>query len=253
MKNPNSHEFEYRAINPRMIKFDESYQRPLDMHRVERIVKEWDGNLFNEPKVSLRDGAFYCFNGQHSVVAWRKKFGDKPVMCKVFKGMTWLDECEAFIQQQGISKDPTTAEKLGAAFNAKRPDVVDMVNGAMLAGYKVSFKSSKAADTIIAIAALYRAYTTLGKQMYTEMLSAMHEAWPGNRDAVDAGIIGAMVLFYQVYGGKFNSDDLAKSLRRIAPMEIKTGALANTTKERARVILRKYNWKRTNRKLEDVL
>jgi hypothetical protein len=61
-----------------------------------------------------------------------------------------------------------------------------------------------------------------------------------------------MCLFYDKYNGKFKSEDLAKALRRITPMEIITSALPpKNGKDRARVILRAYNWKRNSRRLED--
>ena len=201
MKYPKGHEFEHKYLRPSQIAADPLYQRPLDQRRVEKIANEFSGDLFNEPKVSYRDGKYWVFNGQHSIAAWRKYHNgdDKPVYCKVFKGMTWLEECDAFMKQNGLSKDPTTNEKLHAAFNSKDPDVVDMVEKAKLCGFDVNFSLSKTPTRIIALSALFRAYKMLGGEAFLDMLTAIKEAWYGDIDAVSQQIITGIVLIVAIY------------------------------------------------------
>ena len=251
MNYPKGHEFEYRQLRPSQIKADPLYQRKLDTNRVNKIVKEFNGDLFNEPKVSYRDGQFWVFNGQHTIAAWKKFFDneDKLIQCKVFKGMTWLEECEAFIAQNGISKDPTTNEKLSAALEAKRPDVVGMVAGAELAGFSVNFKNSKnTPNTICAVSAAFKAFIRLGAEQYIDMLTAINEAWKGDPDAVCAQIINAMALFYKTYKGNFRREDLVKSLHKITPASIiRNGRQVGTKNGFAREIVKAYNVKRRYR------
>ena len=157
MKYPKGHEFEFKWLRPSQTSIDPLYQRQLDQRRVDQIIKEYDGDLHNEPKVSYRDGKYWVFNGQHSIAAWRGIHNgeDMPVYCKVFKGMTWLEECEAFMKQNGLSKDPTTNEKLRAAFNSKDPAVVDMVEKAKLCGFNVDFSLNKTPTRIVATNRVY--------------------------------------------------------------------------------------------------
>ena len=257
MKYPNGHEFDFRSLRPSQIKVDPLYQRRLDVNRVNRIVKEFNGDLFNEPKVSFRDGQFWVFNGQHTIAAWKKLNNneDKLIYCKVFKGMTWLDECEEFIAQNGISVDPTTNEKLSAALEAKRPDVVGMVNGAELAGFLVNFKGHKnTPNTICAVSALFKAFHRLGSEQYIDMLTTIRDAWIGESDAVCAQILNAMAMFYKTYGGNFKREDLAKSLKRITPAEIiRHGRSVGMKNGFAREILKCYNTRRSRNRLEDML
>ena len=46
-----------------------SYQRELNPERVKRISRSFDERIANEPKVSLRDGHYYVFDGQHVIAA----------------------------------------------------------------------------------------------------------------------------------------------------------------------------------------
>lgn len=248
---PKGHEFEYKTLKPSQLKIDHLYQRPLDVKRVERIAKEFDGDVFNEPKVSYRDGAYWIFNGQHSVAAWKKYHNneDKPLTCKVYRGMTWLDECEAFIKQNGLDKDPTTNEKLRAAFNSNDPDVVDMVKKSELCGYTVDFVISKTPTRIVATSALLRAYKSLGSDAFLDMMTAIRDAWYGDMDAVSVQILTGMATFYKTYYGGFERDGLVSKLRTVKPAQIIRDGKAFTARKNtySQEICKLYNVKRRNR------
>lgn len=255
MKYPKGHEFEHKLLRPSQVRIDPLYQRDLDTKRVDKIVKDFNGDCFNEPKVSYRDGVYWGVDGQHSIAAWRKIHNneDKPLLCKVFKGMTWLEECEAFVRQNGIKKDPTTNEKLKAQFHASDPDVVDMKMKAELCGFVVDFAQSKTPTRIVATSALFRAYKTLGGEAYLDMLTTIKKAWFGDMDAVSAAIIGGLTTFYKTYYGNFKSDDFVNALKRVTPAEIiRNGkAFRNRANTYSREILKVYNVRRKANRLED--
>lgn len=244
MRYPNGHEFEYKYLRPSQIEIDPLYQRRLRTAVVDNIVKEFNGDTFNEPKVSNRDGKYWVFDGQHTLAAWRKmnSNADKPIYCKVFKGMTWLDECKRFIVQDGFGGDPSVNEKLNAAYESREPDVVNMVDGAGLVGFKISFRNNKNNKTICAVSALYKAYNKLGADAYMEMLTAIRDAWQFDPDSVSAPIINAMSTFYKTYGGNFKRTDLVNSLKRITPMQIiREGRTLRMKNGFAREIVKSYN------------
>lgn len=250
MKYWNGHEFEYRWLRPSLLMIDPLYQRNLDTARVDRIVKDFNGDVFNEPKVSFRDGKYWVFDGQHSVAAWRKLFNgeDKPIYCKVYKGMTWLDECGRFIDQDGYDKDPTVSDTLRAAYEARRPDVVGMVKGAELVGFKVNFKGAKNNKTIVSVGALHKAFCKLEPNDYVDMLTAIRDAWNFDPDSVCAPIVSAMALFYKTYGGNFKRVDLVNSLKRVLPYDIiRNGKSRREKNGFAREIVKTYNTKRKYR------
>lgn len=245
MSYPKGHEFEMKALYPSQIKYDPLYQRELDAKRAAKIAAEFDGDIFNEPKVSYRDGAYWCFNGQHSIAAWKiyHKNQDKPVNCKVFKGMTWLEECEAFVKQNGLNKDPTTNQKLRAAYNSSNPDVVDMVDLAKLAGFIVDFSPNQATRRIICTSTLFRAYKKLDREAYLDMLTTLMTTWGGDTDSLNRQILDGLTTFYKTYYGNFKSDDLIKNLRKIHPTEIMRNGKNYTTQKNgyAREITKVYN------------
>lgn len=255
MKYPNGHEFEHKWLRPSQVRADPLYQRELDLKRVDRIVKEFDGDIFNEPKVSYRGGVYWVFDGQHSIAAWRKITGDadKPIFCKVFKGMTWLEECEAFVKQNGIKADPTTNQKLRAQYNARHPQVVDMKARAELCGFVVDFSTSKTATRIICVSTLFRAYNTLGPDAYLDMLTAIRDSWFGDMDAVSRQIITGMMAFYKNYYGNFRQEDLVTSLKRVTPAEILRNGKSFTSRTNTygKEILKIYNIRRKANRLED--
>lgn len=254
-KYPKGHEFEYKILYPSQIKFDPLYQRQLDARRIDKIVKEFDGDVFNEPKVSYRDGCFWCFNGQHSIAAWKKIHNnqDKPLTCKVFKGMTWVEECEAFIKQNGIAKDPTSNDKLRAEWNKKDPDVCDMVDTCELCGFLVDFVNSKMPTRIVATSTLFRAYKSLGHDVFQDMMLAIKESWYGDPDAVSNQIISGMKDFYKAYYGHFKHDDLVKSLRKVQPIYIIRNGKTYTSKKNgyAFEIVKTYNKSRSKYRMDE--
>lgn len=251
MKYYKGHEFDFVNLRPSQIKVDPLYQRPLDQKRVAQIVKEWNGDLVNEPKVSYRDGQYWIFNGQHTTAAWQHLHCgmDKPILCKVYKGMTWLEECEAFMEQNGLSKDPTTNEKLNAAFNSKNPDVVDMVEKCELCGFVVDFKASKTPTRIVATGALFRAYKRLGGEAFLDMMTAIKEAWYGDMDAICAQIITGLSTFYKTYDGNFTREKLVASLKCVTPSKIIARGKNDTKRSNTytREIVREYNKKKKYR------
>lgn len=254
MKYPSGHEFEYKYLRPSQINIDESYQRMLDVPRVDAIVKKFNGDIFNEPKVSFRDGQYWCFDGQHSISAWEMlhKGSDKPIYCKVFKGMTWLDECEIFLAQDGISKDIKIHHAIKVARAMRRKDILEMEDGANAAGYSVNYDLSKGEGQIVATTALLRAYNKLGYDGYVEMLKTLKAAWGYDKYAIDNRMINAMTRVYAEYDGMFKSEDLVRSITLIQPAEMIRNGKGSRRGVKGEIV-KAYNKRRRTNRLPDEL
>lgn len=220
---PNGHEFEFLKLKPSQIRVDKDYQRPLDNLRVNKIVKDFNGDIFNAPKVSYRDGEYWCFDGQQSTAVWNTLHNnsDEPLECKVFYGMTWEDECNAFIAQNGFSKDVATLWKMRAAYNRGDFDMINMVDILESCGYYIRLMSKRNSGfEIKAVGAIRKCYNELGSEAFTDMMSVLMEAWGGDPDSVTQQILNGMRIFYKTYYGMFTHDALVTSLKRVLPSDI---------------------------------
>ena len=254
---------EYKQLSTKDLQVDEMYQRSIDERRVKRIVKEYDPCLVNPIKVSFREGKYWIFDGRHTSVVEktvRGKGRDVLVDCKVFYGLSRMDECDLFIEQTGASANVKAAEKLRVRYNFGDQDVIGMVNDAACAGVRVDFTAKQAMNKLTAYSTIMKLYLHFkqenARDRYIDMLSVLRSAWNSSKESFESEILKGMAKFYDVYYGSFKSKDLATSLSHIAPIQIvrEGKALVSgsaTDISYARIILRTYNTNRRTNRLED--
>ena len=252
---------EYKKMSTKELCVDEMYQRDIDRKRVDRIVRSYDPCLVNAIKVSFRDGHYYIFDGRHTAVVEKIVKGngaDTMVECKVYHGLTRLDEMELFVAQNGESAAVSVNAKLKALYNFGDKDVIGMVQGAQCAGVRVDFSRAQAMNKVTALSTLMKLYMSLPREQYIDMLSTIRMAWNGVPDSFCREILTGMGKFYSTYYGQFTSKHLAKSLSKVAPSQIPRegkamGAATLSASVYARIILRIYNSGRSVNRLEDKL
>ena len=108
--------YKLMEVSSRDLEIPDAYQRRLNTERVAKIVTGFNERIANEPKVSFRDGHYYVFDGQHTIVARRHMNGnnDLPILCKVYYGMTEAEEALLFAMQTGCSAALTPSARLRA-------------------------------------------------------------------------------------------------------------------------------------------
>lgn len=254
----NTVDYEYKPINTKNINVDRLYQRDLNMTKVRKIVRAFNPYLVNAVKVSFRDGKYYVFDGQHTIAAIKEKNrgNDCQVDCKVFYGLTRLDEMNLFIAQNGEASAVQSREKFRALNNNGDPEIRDMVRLCTMAGLIADFERGQSQNRIIATSTLYKAYKELDSEDFVDMLKIIKEAWDGSTDSLVGDIIGGMAIFYKTYVGEFKRKTLVDRLKRKSPTEIvRDGKVSNAsgTRKFARVILGVYNKGTTRGRLEDRL
>lgn len=242
----NNTNFEYKQVNTKEILVDPLYQRDLDQRKVDAIVKNFDWNLVNPPKLSFRDGKYWVFDGQHTIAACKSKRGGKDfsMLCKVYYGLRHDEELELFLQQNGRSSPVSVYAKFRALYKFGDPDVTAMVKACENVGLRVDFSNSGGTNKIVALQTLYKAYKSLGPVILTDMLSVIKESWNGIPESLNREIIAAMTVFYKNYQGSFNRKRLVKILRKTDPVAIVREGKSITTRSEigcARVIFRAYN------------
>ena len=129
--------YQMQEINSAELNVDRDlYQRKKHMDKVSRIVSVWDERIANEPKVSYRNGKFYVFDGQHTILAREALNNDKPVdiLCKVYTGLTVHDEALLFALQMGISSKPSSGERLRANIFGEESEAVAFCKATTVVG-----------------------------------------------------------------------------------------------------------------------
>ena len=94
----------------------ELYQRGVERKRVELIARDFNEYIVNEPKVSFRNGRYYVMDGQHTIEGCILLNGgeDRPILCKVYTGLTMEQETLLFAEQNGHAAPLSAGIKLRA-------------------------------------------------------------------------------------------------------------------------------------------
>lgn len=98
-----------KLIYPREI-----YQRGVERKRVELIARDFNEYIVSEPKVSFRNGRYYVMDGQHTIEGCILLNGgeDRPILCKVYTGLTMEQETLLFAEQNGHAAPLSAGIKL---------------------------------------------------------------------------------------------------------------------------------------------
>lgn len=250
--------WEYKDINTKMLCVDKLYQRDVDMRRVRRMANAYRKEEANAIKVSYRDGKLWIFDGQHTAEMYKLMNGGRDclVECRVFYGLTWLDECELFLLQNGVdARSVKMEEKFKARFNRGDTDVVQMVELAQDCGIRVDFTKKKGENRICALTTLNKIYNALGDDDYKALLSLIHDTWGGDEVSYSSEMLKGMYVFYTTYKGQFNRARFIKACGKTSASVIIREGKASTAPgfaKYARQIWNFYNYGTKNR-LPDLL
>ena len=103
----------------------ETYQRDLQTDEVKEIIAQFSPYLLNEPKVSFRNGKYYVFDGQHTIISLLEMNEGKnlQIRCKVYYGMTEQEEAKIFSMQTGAGRKLSPADKIRAEITSVKTDL----------------------------------------------------------------------------------------------------------------------------------
>ena len=211
------HSYEYVMLYPEQIKKDPKYQREIDVARIKKITKNWDDDLVNAPKVSLREnGNYYVFNGQHTLAAWKKRYGNKMIQCKVYRGLTETEEKDLFVKQEGFSKAVGLVDKLRAEYNSGNDEVMDMVRCVALAGCTMDFenRTSQTQNRINAVTTAYNVYKEVGHDNFINILDILRRSFYGDYKGFQDGFLKGMKYLFKHYGDKITIRQMVTALQK---------------------------------------
>lgn len=84
------------------------YQRDLVERRVQEIVSHFNPLRLGTPEAAFYDGHFWCWDGQHRIMALRK-MGRRTVWCRVAYGYS-MQECADAFADQGENRSRVPAK-----------------------------------------------------------------------------------------------------------------------------------------------
>ena len=189
-----------KLIYPREI-----YQRGLERKRVELIARDFNEYIVNEPKVSFRNGRYYVMDGQHTIEGCILLNGgaDRPILCKVYTGLTMEQEALLFAEQNGHAAPLSAGIKLRAK----------------VVGGDAPSKAFVAATNRVGLSLNYDSMQ-LGEEIYCEALRHIVAAWEGRPDSFRAAVLRGMMYFVQLYRGQYSEERLVRALSGVHPMEL---------------------------------
>ena len=247
-----------RKISSELL-IDYGYQRPLSSVRVRKICENFNPELVNLIKVSYRDGKFYIFDGQHTKAALEMLNGDMPVMVDVivyeFVGLSPAEqrrkEAELFAMQNGIARHVESASKFRALFEAKDIDVMQFHEITNDAGLLMDFTGGSKDGKLVCFKEAWNAWHLLGNTLFVDMLKLVRQIWGGDKESLQAPIIGGLSLFIKAYHDTYDRKTLIDRLSRVSPLQIiRDGAMfpESSKSKYMRQMMKHYN-KGTKRKL----
>ena len=210
--------------------------------------------IANPPKVSYRDGHYFVFDGQHTIVTRKTMNGgaDLPIICKVYTGLTKEEEAILFSKQTGVSRPLTAGAELRAALVGKDAQSIAFLNATESTGLQLGLDAYRAPWKIICIRTAFKEYKTYGADLYKEALTMLAKGWEGDPDSLRSGILRGMVRFVALYQGEYDPERLVKRLQTIHPMTLVRDekAMSGTVSYKyMMLILRTYNGSSRSRSL----
>lgn len=223
MKERKNNSFQEMLIESSLLEVPRNtYQRGLNPERVKRIMNDFDERIANEPKISLRNGHYYVFDGQHIVAArvGRNAGVDLPVRCKVYSGLSDKEEAKLFANQAGHSAVPGIGLKLRALVYSGDPEACLFLKKTEELGLKVDYGQHKGKYRLACIAAALVEFRKLGPDKYQEALRLILEGWDGDPDSLRAETVTGVCRFVDLYFGEYDRKRVVKRFRSVDPIKI---------------------------------
>jgi len=191
-----------RKINAKHIVCDPEYNRPVSKSEVKDIICNFNPNILDPLKVSLRNNKYYIFDGNHRLVALTEmNNGNRDFMvdCIVFEGMTKEDEARMFAIQDGNSRKVKRLEQVKALYVAKEESVIAFRKTVESAGAKCSFVATNNPYHIKCYDTAYKLFLDYGDKHLYDVIDIIIKSWNGHPDSLRKEIILGISILLRTY------------------------------------------------------
>lgn len=220
------------------------YQKDLNIERVKRIVEKFDIHRMRPIEVSLRDGEYWVFDGQHRANAYYL-MGLTEIPAVIHYGLTYQDEAYLFARQQEDVGSVNTNHKWNALVEAKDPETMEIIKLCKDWGFVVLQHNNKG-NNIKCVKTLQDLYREFGPEKVGTILMCIKNAWMYMDHSTDVAIVAGIARLVRTYP-QFDFNRLTKVLSGTTPklilrdMEDKHHAVRGESRRAAYQILDLYN------------
>ena len=154
------------------------YQRKPSDRVIKRIIDEYDPDRDRPVELSYRDGAYWCFDGQHRTQA-HKLMRNDTILAQVHFGLSYEQEAALFAKQHqneravGIKDLWEAGVKAGDMY----PEIQKIIHICNEAGFEISTRPKNKKNTIECIQAIQTLYDRFGEQGLKDVLFVIQTAW----------------------------------------------------------------------------
>ena len=146
---------------------------------------------------------------------------DRPILCKVYTGLTMEQEALLFAEQNGHAAPLSAGIKLRAKVVGGDAPSKAFVAATNRVGLSLNYDSMQLSDyRISCVGTALKLYDQLGEEIYCEALRHIVEAWEGKPDSFRAAVLRGVMYFVQLYHGQYSAERLVRALSGVHPMEL---------------------------------
>lgn len=204
---------------------DETYQRALDINRVNQMVKGYDIALVGILEVSRRPDGYALLDGQHRWAMSLNVLGPAGhVVCRIHEGLTVADEATLYHQLNTTRRSLTTWDRWLARRTAGDPVVAAIET--CLNDHTLTVTGGVGPDRFRAVAAAEKIYKLGGVELLDTVIGIVRRCWPNDQDACNAVIIEGLSLVLTAGYTDLDHQRLETALSGVLPRQVVARAAA---------------------------
>ena len=202
-------------------------QRDLNEKWVDKIIDEFDPDMFDDLVVTLPNGkgVYHIVDGQHRRAVIQKLFGDdESVPCRIIDAKDPARAAAVFDQINTSRRQPSSVERFLVRVTAGHPAEVAINKIVTGLGYKIAPYTSD--HTIRGVRALMRLYNNYGGEVIKDTLMTIKATWVDDVHALDAAIVEG----YGILIGEHHKNITWQRLREQVSRKLSPGKLLGKAK-----------------------
>lgn len=207
---------------------DGGYQRNAQAGKVDKICADYNMYLVNPVKVYKRNNDYYAFDGQNTLTALIKLFGENCEVPSLVYNINDQQASELFELQTGYSTRPTSRDKFKSRVFRADEDTELIIHICEEYGFVVvpssNFHNKGSKGTNLrCVAELDKAYKKLGKLNFEKVIRMLRYSWSGEPYGNDKNLVIAMAQFVELFGDTVEENYAIKKFSRVtANLMVKT-------------------------------